>query len=138
MKKENEFKWPVGTALKPLEKPELTREQLRAYAAVSGDVNPIHLDETFAKEAGFPSVIVHGMISMAFMGDHIRFNFPEADFQLIRMRTRFRKVTFPGDLLTCEGEVKKLNENKSITIALRIKNQKNETTTDGEAELTPS
>ena len=130
-------KWQAGTALKPLEKPEIVREQLRAYADVSGDVNPIHLDEAFAKEAGFPSVIVHGMISMAFMGDHIRFNFPESEFKLARMRTRFRKVTFPGDRLTCEGEVKKLNDNNGLTVILRIKNQKNETTTDGEADLLP-
>ena len=133
-----EMKWQAGTVLKPLEKPEITREQLRAYADVSGDVNPIHLDEAFAKQGGFPSVIVHGMISMAFMGDHIRFNFPESDFTLVRMRTRFRKVTFPGDRLTCEGEVKKVNENNSITVGLRIKNQKNEITTDGEAEILSS
>lgn len=126
-----------GTSLNTLTKPAFTREQLKEYAEASGDHNPIHLDETFAKEAGFPSVIVHGMLSMSYLGDLVRFNFPEKDYLLLRFKTRFRKVTFPDDVLVLEGEVKQLTSDGTIFVTLRAKNQKGETTTDGEAEVRP-
>jgi acyl dehydratase len=128
--------WETGQLLKPLTKPAITREQLKAYASASGDPNPIHLDETFAKEAGFPSVIAHGMLSMAFLGDHIRFNFPETHYQVQRFKVKFKKVTFPGDVLSCEGSVRKVGPDE-ITVIVRTKNQKGEVTTEGEATLLP-
>lgn len=41
-----------------------TRADLAAYAKASGDMNPIHRDEAFAKEVGLPDVIAHGMLTM--------------------------------------------------------------------------
>jgi len=129
--------WEVGQNLKPLVKAPITAEQLKEYAAASGDNNPIHLDEKFARDAGFPSVIVHGMISMAFMGDHLLFNFPSDSYRLGRIKARFRKVTFPGDVLSCEGKIKKTIEGDGWIVALATRNQNGEVTTDGEAEVFP-
>ena len=42
----------------------LTRQDLVNYAGVSGDLNPIHWDERFAKHVGLPDVIAHGMFTM--------------------------------------------------------------------------
>ena len=44
---------------------ELDRAMLSNYAKASGDLNPIHLDEAFAKSVGLPNVIAHGMLTMA-------------------------------------------------------------------------
>ena len=129
--------WELGQTLQPLEKPPITREQLRQYAHASGDMNPIHLDEKFALEAGFPSVIVHGMLSMAFLGDQLAMNFPEDSWQIARFRVRFRKVTFPGDVIRCEGKVKKVSPEGWLTVSIATKNQKGEITTEGEAEVRP-
>lgn len=123
--------------LKSLTRGPLTRDQLKAYAHAALDFNPIHLEEEFAKEAGFPSVIVHGMLSMAFLGDLVLLNFPEDKFKLKRFRTRFRKVTFPGDVLTCEGKIKSISPEGVITVTISAKNQKNEVTSDGDAEICP-
>lgn len=46
----------------------LTRDDLVAYADASGDQNPIHQDERFAKEVGLPDVIAHGMLTMGLVG----------------------------------------------------------------------
>ncbi len=127
--------WEVGQPLKVLTKPPITREQLRAYASSSGDGNPIHLDENFAQEAGFPSVIVHGMISMAFLGDTLQYNFPPDAFRVAKIRARFRKVTFPGDVLSCEGRVKRIEPDGRTIVGLLTRNQRGEITTDGEAEI---
>ena len=127
--------WDVGQVLKTSVKPPISRDHLRAYAKASGDSNEIHLEDQFAKEAGFPSVIVHGMLSMAFMADNCLHNFPASQYRVIKIGTRFRKVTFPGDVLECGGTVKKVLENGNLAVSLWIKNQKGETTTDGEAEI---
>ncbi|MBB5938122.1 MaoC family dehydratase [Streptomyces zagrosensis] len=54
----------VGTEL-PAQTFPVTRETLVRYAGASGDFNPIHWNEKFAKEVGLPDVIAHGMFTMA-------------------------------------------------------------------------
>lgn len=46
----------------------IDREMLKRYADASGDQNPIHQDEDFAKSVGLPDVIAHGMLTMALVG----------------------------------------------------------------------
>ena len=57
----------VGTELPPLRVP-IQRVNLVMYAGASGDFNPIHWNETFAKAVGLPDVIAHGMLTMATAG----------------------------------------------------------------------
>ena len=49
----------------------INRELLIAYANASGDQNPIHQDEAFAKSVGLPDVIAHGMLTMALAGKYL-------------------------------------------------------------------
>ncbi len=127
--------WEIGQELNVVVKPPITTEQLGLYADAAHDRNPIHLDEKFAREAGFPSVIVHGMLPMAFMADTILANFPESDFIVRKFRARFRKVTFPGNRLSCGGTVKKISAEGSFTISVWAKDESGEVKTDGEAEI---
>lgn len=124
--------------LKSLEKPPITREQLVAYAKASGDNNPIHFDEAFAQQAGFPSVIAHGMLSMGFIGDCIDFNFAPDKFSLIKFTCRFKKVTFPGDVISTTGKIKSVQDDGTIIVALWAENQNGEHTVEGEATIKPS
>jgi acyl dehydratase len=135
----------------PLEKRgPIQREDLVRYADASGDRNRIHLEEDFAKEAGFPSVIVHGMLSMSFLGDYLIQFFPESQYKLTLFRARFKHVTFPGDVLNCEAEVrdlpdeepdKKPADNKKVQpeVAVHVwaTNDKGELITDGECRFAP-
>ena len=76
-----------------------TREQIAAYAEASGDSNPIHLDDDFARSVGLPGVIAHGMLQMGILAtvaaeeaggpDHLR-----------RMSVRFAGMVEPGDKVT--------------------------------------
>jgi acyl dehydratase len=50
---------------------KINRQLLIAYADVSGDQNPIHQDEAFAKSVGLPDVIAHGMLTMALAGKYL-------------------------------------------------------------------
>jgi acyl dehydratase len=49
----------------------INRALLKQYADASGDQNPIHQDETFAKSVGLPDVIAHGMLTMALVGEYV-------------------------------------------------------------------
>ena len=49
----------------------LDRAMLKAYAAASGDQNPIHQNEEFARSVGLPNVIAHGMLTMALVGKYV-------------------------------------------------------------------
>src|SRR5439155_140570 len=56
----------VGDELPPLVKGPIAQIQLTRYAGASGDFNPIHQDDEFAKAAGMGGVFAHGMLSMGF------------------------------------------------------------------------
>ena len=63
-------KFEIGQELAP-KTFTINRKLLIAYASASGDQNPIHQDETFAKSVGLPDVIAHGMLTMALAGKYL-------------------------------------------------------------------
>jgi acyl dehydratase len=83
----------VGDELPPLVKPPVDRTQVARYAGASGDYNPLHVDEHLARNAGFPSILAHGMV------DWLR------GARLRRYAARFVKIVWPGDVITCRGRV---------------------------------
>jgi len=93
----------VGQELPPLVKGPITREDLKEYAAASGDPNPMHTDEEFAKNAGYSGVFAHGMLSMGYLGEFLVQAGGAGSIR--KFRTRFAKLTWPGDVITCRGRV---------------------------------
>src|SRR5712664_2432245 len=93
----------VGHELPPLVKGPITREDLKAYAAASGDPNPMHTDDEFARNAGYPGVFAHGMLSMGYLGEFLVRAGGVGSIR--RFRTRFAKLTWPGEVITCRGVV---------------------------------
>ncbi len=124
----------IGDALPQLVKPPITKRQLVEYAGASGDFNPIHYDHQFAVEGGFPSVIAHGMLSMAFFGELVR---AWAGVRAVkRLSTRFKAVTFPGDVITVEGVVASKDEaRRTVELKLTARNQAGAVTLDGAATI---
>jgi len=117
-----------GDVIGPLEKPPITKKQLVMYTGASGDFNPIHYDHQFATGGGYPTVIVHGMLSMAFFGQLL------SHFRVKRIATRFKAVTYPGDVVTVWGEVVSVAEN-SAEIKLTAKTQAGTVTLEGSATV---
>jgi acyl dehydratase len=81
----------------------LSRTDLVKYAGASGDFNPIHHDEEFAKMAGNPTVFGHGMLTAGFVAKCLT-DFVGAD-GLRRYKVRFATRVWPGDVITCKGKV---------------------------------
>jgi acyl dehydratase len=93
----------VGDELPALAKAPVDRVQLSRYAGASGDYNPVHVDEVYAKSVGMPSVYAPGMLIMGMLGQLI------SDWarggQLRRYNVRFIKMVWPGDTVVCKGRV---------------------------------
>jgi len=76
-----------------------TREQIAAYAAASGDQNPIHLDDDFARSVGLPGVIVHGMLQMGVLAT-VASEAAGGPEHMRRLFVRFAGMVVPGDTVT--------------------------------------
>ena len=80
-----------------------TRDQIAAYAEASGDRNPIHLDDDFARSVGLPGVIAHGMLQMGIAGT-VAAEAAGGASHLRRLRCRFAGMVVPGDNVTFSAE----------------------------------
>jgi acyl dehydratase len=81
----------------------VTAIDLTLYAAASGDLNPLHLDEQIATNSGFDKPLVHGMLTMAYAGrlftDHFGVD------SLVSISTRFIGVANRGDRITLSAKL---------------------------------
>src|SRR5216684_7590165 len=113
----------VGQELSPLVKPPISQEQLRRYADASGDHNPIHLDEEAAHRVGLDSVIAHGMLSMAFLGQFVMQQISDTPgAYLSQLKVRFMGMVRLGDTLTCHGIVKARGDSDEHLLPLLVGN----------------
>jgi acyl dehydratase len=129
----------AGQSLPPLTK-HVTVEQIQRYAEASGDRNPIHLDETFARSAGLPGVIAHGMLTMAFANQMLTDWLGDRSL-LKRLQGRFAGMVLPGDDVTASGTVaSKDPQTRRVVINLVVVNQRGEKVLNkavAEAEFPP-
>ena len=93
------------------------------YAGASGDFNPIHLDDSFAKQVGLGGNILHGLCTMAYVYRCVMGSSDPSKIKKIKVR--FRQVVRPLDKLTVKGKVSSI-ENNQASIELIAENQKNE------------
>ena len=103
-----------GEELKPWQY-RVTREDLVAYANASGDQNPIHQNEEFAKQVGLPDVISHGMYTMAKIGQYVT-DWAGDPAAVVRIQTRFTQMVIvpkdAGNTVTVTGKVTKKDGNR--------------------------
>ena len=97
-----------------------TKEQIAAYAGASGDHNPIHLDDDFARKVGLPGVIAHGMLQMGLMAT-VAADAAGGGTRLRRLSCRFAGMVVPGDTVTFAAEPVGAGK-----LALRAVNQRGE------------
>jgi acyl dehydratase len=126
----------VGDELPALAKTPVDRVQLARYAGASGDFNPVHVDEVYAKSVGMPSVYAPGMLIMGSLGQLI------SDWarggQLRKYSVRFIKIVWPGDTVVCKGRVTdRYGEHGRyfVEIDLWAENQKGELLMKGSSQV---
>jgi acyl dehydratase len=93
----------VGDAI-PSRSTVIRREDVKAYADASGDQNPLHQDDAFARSVGFPGIIAHGMFSMAHLTKAVT-DWLGDPSSLKRLKVQFRAVVFMGETLVARGQI---------------------------------
>jgi acyl dehydratase len=87
----------------PLVVGPLTRTDIVRYQGASGDMNPLHHDEPFARAAGYDAPLVIGMLGAGLLGSYATDWLGASNVR--RFRIRFRAQVWPGDTLTCAGQL---------------------------------
>jgi acyl dehydratase len=114
----------------------VTRTDLVRYAGASGDMNPIHHDEGFARDSGLPGVMAHGMLSAGLLASFVTRWFGAGSVR--RYRVRFRDRVWPGDVLAAKGEVTALTDvggRSCADLDLRLLRQSGEPVVTGTASV---
>ncbi|TVP88801.1 MAG: MaoC family dehydratase [Pseudomonadaceae bacterium] len=113
----------------------VTERDLILFAEVSGDVNPVHLDEDFAAATPFKGRIAHGMFSGALISAAIACELPGPGSIYIGQELSFMRPVKLGDEITVELEIlEKLPKNR-VKIATRVFNQDGKQVVDGIATV---
>ncbi len=137
----------IGSEVKTLEKIATTR-MLVQYAGASGDFNPLHYEEDFAKNLGVGKPIVHGLLKRAWLVN-LMTDWIGQDGTLKRLSCRYRGMDYPrkmksfedpvdGDTWWCKGKVtKKYVENDAhlVECEIWVENSKGEKNTTGAATV---
>lgn len=102
----------------------ITSEDLRRFLAITGDVNPLHNDDAFARNYNFSSKVVYGMLSASLISTLGGVYLPGKYCLIQQVEIKFTSPVYIGDTLTVLGTVKELNESvRQAVIKVEIKNQ---------------
>ena len=104
------------------------------YAGASGDFNPIHIDQEFAKQVGLPSNILHGLYGMAQVARAAQQAAGNDPRKVKRLSVQFRGMGFPEQEIVVTGEVRSV-ENGVATIATEAAQGDNRIIRNAEAEI---
>jgi acyl dehydratase len=108
-----------GAEPAPLVVGPVTRTDFVRYQGASGDMNPIHHDETFARAAGYEAPLAVGMFQAGVLATWATAWLGPANVR--RTKVRWREQVWPGDVLTCVGKVaRRYEENGERKVDLEL------------------
>jgi len=114
----------------------ITDEDIRKFADASGDHNPLHLDEEFAKTTRFGRRIAHGMLSASLISAVIAGDLPGEGSIYLAQTLQFVAPVFPDDIVTAKVTIVSQREDKPIVkLATVCTNQHGEVVVKGEATV---
>lgn len=127
----------VGDTAPELLVEDIDRIDFVKYAGASGDFNSLHVDETYATEAGYPSVFGHGMFTAGLASRLVVDWFGLAAID--RFRVRFTDQVWPGDTLTVTGEIvecEPAGDGVRVECEFAVKNQDSDVVLAGDSTAT--
>jgi 3-hydroxybutyryl-CoA dehydratase len=112
----------------------ITDEMVRTFATLTGDTNPVHLDDTYAATTRFGKRIAHGMLAASLISAALANDLPGPGTVYLSQILQFKAPVYLGDTITAVIEVKSAREDKPIaTLITTCINQDNVTVLEGEA-----
>lgn len=116
----------------------ITEADIYGFAGITGDFNPAHVDEEFAKNTFFKTRIAHGMLTASFISTIIGTMLPGPGSIYMGQRVDFLAPVRVGDTITAAAEVIEIiSEKKRIRMKTTCRNQDGTLVVDGEALVSP-
>lgn len=113
-----------------------TDNDVRTFAEISGDHNPVHVNDKFAANTRFKQRLVHGMLTAGMISAVLGMQLPGPGCIYLKQEINFRAPVFIGDTITATVTVTKVREDKPIvTLSTVCKNQEGVEVIDGKAVL---
>jgi 3-hydroxybutyryl-CoA dehydratase len=114
----------------------VTEKLVSDFSVISGDFNPLHMDENYARKTKFKKRICHGMLLASFLSRLVGMYLPGKNALYFSQILNFISPCFINDIITVKGEIIDKNyATKIITVKTSIVNQKNKLILDGEAKV---
>ena len=105
----------------------VTEDMMAKFRAITGDINPLHVSDDFAKEKGFPQRVAYGMLTASLISTLGGVYLPGKYCLIQGVEVRFAKPVFIGDVLEVTGEAVKVDRDlRYLEIKVTIRNQRNE------------
>ena len=112
----------------------LTAEHVRAFAALTGDYNPLHFDEAFAAGTRFGRLVVQGGLTTGLLHALVAMDLPGPGTVFLSQDWKFTAPVYIGDTITAEAEVLSVHATKPVTqMRFTVRRQDGETVLRGEA-----
>ena len=129
----------VGYVFPSMFKP-VKREQLIQYSEASGDNNPLHLNDDFAKTTQFGGIIAHGMLTLAFVSELLVGIFGADWLRSGCLKVRFKGAAYLGNTLVVSGKIDQLEsvyEDVNVVCSVKVcKSEQDIEILNGTARLT--
>jgi len=112
----------------------ITQKDIQLFAYLSGDINPVHLDESYATTTMFKGIISHGMIPASLISNILGTKLPGIGTIYLKQSLKFTKPVKPGDTIKAEIKVsQKDDEKKFVTFDCTCTNQNGVVVLSGES-----
>lgn len=115
----------------------ISESDIYQFAGITGDFNPMHVDEEYAKQSRFGRRIAHGMLTSSFICTVLGMKLPGVGTIHISQQLSFMKPVFIGDTVTVQLEVMEILEKGHLRIQSQIQNQHGEMVVDGYSIVKP-
>lgn len=112
----------------------LTGQHVRTFAELSGDYNPLHFDEAFARGTKFGRLVVQGGLTTGLLHALVAMDLPGPGTVFLSQNWKFTAPVFIGDTITAEAEVLSVHATKPVTqLRIVVRRQDGEVALEGEA-----
>ena len=114
----------------------VTADDVRRYAEVTGDFNPVHVDAEAAARSRFGGLIAHGMLSAGYVSAVLGLDLPGPGAIYVAQTLKFTRPVKPGDTITARVEVLEvIAARRRVRLATTCRNQHGEAVLEGEATI---
>ncbi len=113
----------------------VTGADIEAFAAVTGDNNPVHLDEAYASTTRFGQRIAHGMLSAGYISAVLGTQLPGPGAVYLSQALRFRRPVMIGDTVVARAEITVIDSDRARITLKTTCSVAGKVVADGEAEI---